>query len=158
MKLSLTGDYKMKSIYIPYTYWHLLLYIPVFLHNELNYKVKGTGILWYLGILKSQLSTTVSYPPSLCMWWNQIELKVWIAFTCQDSKTQSWIPGAMSQFLLFTGLYERCLLNWANKADSVCRHSFCLLWNLSVIFVVALTLGVVYLPRRNVGGVGAIKK
>lgn len=112
-------------MYIPYTYWRLLLDIPVFLHNELCYKVTGTGIPWFLGILKSQLSTTVSYHTAfICMWWSQIELKVWIALACQDSIRQSWITGALSQFLLFTGLCERHLLSWANKADPCAGTAF----------------------------------
>lgn len=68
---------------------------------------------------------------SICTCWNQIELKVWIAFTCQDSIRQSCIPGATSQFLICTRLRGRSLFNRANRTDFVHKYSLCFLWKLT---------------------------
>lgn len=93
---------------------------------------------------------------SICRWWDQIELNVWLAFSCQESVRQSWIPGAMSQFPLFTGLDGRSLLNWANKTDSVHKQSLCLLCRLTDChFCCCYNLGNCISPWRNVGRVGA---
>lgn len=108
--------------------------------------------------LLATYSTTTLHHRIYIQGWNQIERNIWIAFSCQESLGQSWIPGAMSQFPLFIGLDGRSLLNWANKTDSVHKYSLCLLCKLTDChFCCCYNLGNCIPPWRNVGRAGASK-